>query len=211
MAWREAWDVPGQLQRDSGMAPLAGQGVPEGRLPGAPETHTIAKGKGKMQNCPNCHSENMDGQVFCQHCGVALIPMPLSTRQFAGQGQRSGTGTLPEDGVVMLHIDGEEMPHTIQLRDTLVLGRFGQRSTDAHTTFFDLTPYHAEEKGVSRRHARLPRHPENRTLTICDLSSTNGSHLNGESLPPSEERLVKDGDEILLGKLKLYIYFRYQD
>lgn len=162
-----------------------------------------------MQSCPNCHTDNLEGVVFCQHCGVALVPVPISTRQINRQGDRVGTGTLPADNVVMLHIEGEEIPHTVQLHDVMVLGRFGEPSAEKSITYFDLTPYHAEEKGVSRRHARLTRNAANQSLTFSDLNSTNGSHLNGEAVPPSVELPVRDGDEILLGRLKLYIYFRY--
>lgn len=162
-----------------------------------------------MQHCPNCRTDNLDGVIFCQHCGMALVPVPISTRQFTREGDRVGTGTLPTDNVVMLHVDGEEMPHTVQLHDSLILGRFGEPSPDSAVTFFDLTPYGAEDKGVSRRHARLTRHPANQTLTLCDLNSTNGTRLNGEVAPSSVEMPVRDGDEILLGRFKLYVYFRY--
>lgn len=40
-----------------------------------------------------------------------------------------------------------------------------------------------------------------------DLNSTNGTRLNGEPLAASAERRVQDGDEIMLGRLKLYVYF----
>lgn len=161
-----------------------------------------------MQKCPNCHQQNMEGVVFCQHCGVALIPVPIATRQFDDQ-DRTGTGTLPGDGTVMLHIDNEEFPHTIQLRDNLLLGRFREGGDDTALIYFDLTPYSGEEKGVSRRHARLRRDANTNTLYLMDQNSTNGTKINGEALAPTVETQIHDGDEIMLGRLKLYIYFQH--
>ena len=48
-----------------------------------------------------------------------------------------------------------------------------------------MTPYGADDLGVSRRHARLLR--DQKAVYLTDLNSTNGTRLNGESLPSSVE------------------------
>jgi len=75
------------------------------------------------------------------------------------------------------------------------------------TTFINLTPFNAEDAGVSRRHARLLR--DNRAIYISDLNSTNAPNSMGNAGSGLEKR-VRDGDEILLGRLKLFVYFQRQ-
>jgi hypothetical protein len=157
-----------------------------------------------MQLCQHCGQTNREGMVFCQRCGVALIPLPLSTRQLMGEDVHSGTNELGADGVIMLQIGPDDMPITVQVRQEVVLGRMSEQSDT--TTYINLTPYGADEHGVSRKHARLLR--DNKALYLADLNSTNGTRLNGEILPSGVERRLRDGDEITLGRLKLFVYFK---
>jgi pSer/pThr/pTyr-binding forkhead associated (FHA) protein len=69
-----------------------------------------------------------------------------------------------------------------------------------------MAPFGAAEQGVSRRHAII-RRGEN-TLTLIDLGSTNGTHLNGQRLTPNQPRVLRDGDEIRMGRLVFHIYFK---
>jgi pSer/pThr/pTyr-binding forkhead associated (FHA) protein len=46
------------------------------------------------------------------------------------------------------------------------------------------------------------------TLTLVDLGSTNGTHLNGQRLIPNQPRVLRDGDEVRLGKLVFHIFFK---
>ncbi|MBE2267693.1 MAG: FHA domain-containing protein, partial [Anaerolinea sp.] len=70
----------------------------------------------------------------------------------------------------------------------------------------DLAPYGAVEKGVSRIHAAILRTEE--ALIIMDKGSANGTHLNGQRLVPQQPRVLRDGDEIRLGRLVARIYFK---
>jgi predicted component of type VI protein secretion system len=70
----------------------------------------------------------------------------------------------------------------------------------------DLTPYMAQEKGVSRQHAVL-RAPPDGGLTIEDIGSSNGTALNRERLIPHTIHPVRSGDHIMVGALELEIYF----
>jgi pSer/pThr/pTyr-binding forkhead associated (FHA) protein len=55
------------------------------------------------------------------------------------------------------------------------------------------------EAKVSRRHARISY--RNGQYAIEDLGSTNGTFVNrGRRLKPGESHLLKDGDEIIVGK-----------
>ena len=98
-----------------------------------------------------------------------------------------------------------DYPDAIRLdaQDEILLGRSDPKS-DAIPTF-DLAPFDGAEQGVSRRHAVIQRSED--TLTLTDLGSTNGTFLNGQRLVASQPRVVRDGDEIRIGRLVLHIFF----
>lgn len=65
----------------------------------------------------------------------------------------------------------------------------------------DLTPYGAEEGGVSRLHARLSQSGDQ--WTIEDLESTNFTFVNGKRIQPKNPTPLNDGAEIRLGRVAL--------
>jgi len=156
-----------------------------------------------MQVCAHCGKENQEGTLYCDRCGVALGPMPLATRQLStDEAARLTTSALGPEGVLILQIGPNAAPVMIQIKKEIILGRVTDFSEGV--TYINLTPYGADESGVSRRHARLMR--DNNAIYLMDLNSTNGTRLNGEPLAASTERRIQDGDEVMLGRLKLFIY-----
>lgn len=65
----------------------------------------------------------------------------------------------------------------------------------------DLNPHGALDNGVGRRHLRLL--VQGGQLLIEDLDSTNGTMLNGQRLAPRQPQPLRDGDQIVVGKLLL--------
>jgi hypothetical protein len=88
---------------------------------------------------------------------------------------------------------GTEFPLT---NDESTIGRW-----DADNGVFpdvDLDA-HDEDAKVSRRHARIRR--SNGMYSIEDLGSTNGTYVNrGRRLLPGNAEVLKDGDEVIVGK-----------
>ena len=65
----------------------------------------------------------------------------------------------------------------------------------------DLDAYDTEAK-VSRRHSRIVFN--NGIYSIEDLGSTNGTYINrGRRLIPGNSHVLKDGDEVIVGKIFL--------
>lgn len=54
------------------------------------------------------------------------------------------------------------------------------------------------DPGVSRRHAMLRLDADG--ISVMDLDSTNGTMVNHTELPPDSRRLLKNGDEIIVGR-----------
>lgn len=75
---------------------------------------------------------------------------------------------------------------------------------DPVSNFFpeiDLNPYGAIENGVGRRHIRL--FVQAGQVLIEDMDSTNGTLLNSQKLAARQPQLLRDGDQISVGKLLL--------
>jgi hypothetical protein len=116
---------------------------------------------------------------------------------------RWGTATLSPDAQIKLHVLGQHDPIWICLTNPLVLGRADQ--DNGIEVNVDLSPYGAAAQGVSRHHASLEL--IRKTVMLTDLGSTNGTFLNDQRLLPQQRRVVRDNDEIRLGKLIIHIYF----
>lgn len=168
-----------------------------------------------MKACPNCGTQNRVGLLFCEECGTNLNAVgpanaTLPTRQIQDDPNDLtskatwGSARFSQESSVLIHIRDATEPITVQPVSRTVLGR--NDSSGSVAPDIDLTPYGALEKGVSRTHAAIERSED--TLTLLDLGSSNGTFLNGQKLIPDQPRVLRDGDEIRLGKLIAHIYFK---
>jgi pSer/pThr/pTyr-binding forkhead associated (FHA) protein len=153
--------------------------------------------------------------LFCEECGQNLAAdaqssATLPTRQLDVMPNELsakatwGTAKFTAGSSVLVHIRDAGDPLVLQPARRTVIGRAD--TTSPTQPDLDLTPFGALEKGVSRIHAAFERSED--TLTIVDMGSSNGTHLNGQRLLPDQPRVVRDGDEIRLGKLVAHIYFK---
>jgi FHA domain-containing protein len=164
--------------------------------------------------CPYCGHQDREGVFFCQECGQSLQSnlsnTVLPTRQLDATANSAaakatwGTARFGQDASIIIHIRDTTEPVVIQPAKQTILGRLDSTSTQRPD--LDLTPYGALEKGVSRIHAAIHRSED--TLTLVDMGSANGTHLNGQRLVPEQPRILRDGDEVRLGKLVAHIYFK---
>lgn len=164
--------------------------------------------------CPNCGHQNRVGLLFCEDCGSSLtssvINATLPTRQIDSSANKLtakatwGSARFSQGSEVVIHIRDATEPVILKPAVRTVLGRHDNTSTTRPD--IDLTPFGALEKGVSRTHAAIERSED--TLTLIDLGSSNGTYLNGQRLTANQPRVLRDGDEIRLGKLVAHIYFK---
>ncbi|MCI0713198.1 MAG: FHA domain-containing protein [Chloroflexi bacterium] len=158
-----------------------------------------------MQICTNCGTENLDGVVFCEKCGVALVAVSIGTKQLGGESPMAAGGErLDEENIILLHIHGEQDPLAIQVTDRVILGRTGGETDNA--PLINLDEHDAENHGVSRRHAMLTR--EGDRLYISDLGSTNHTYLNGNQLQEHDNLVLRDGDELTLGHMRMKVFYK---
>lgn len=169
-----------------------------------------------MQTCSNCSAENKEGEIICYRCGQLLSQGPVQeqsdtrilrneTKNLAFPSRMWGTSRLDSKSLVIFRIKGIAEPLQVYLDDEVTMGR----SSSSAEVDVDLNPYGASEKGVSRRHAKLKR--QNDTVTVTDLGSSNHTFINGQRIVPEEIRILRDGDELRLGRLIMNVNFGEQN
>jgi pSer/pThr/pTyr-binding forkhead associated (FHA) protein len=87
------------------------------------------------------------------------------------------------------------------LSGQVMLGRRDQENNSV--PHVDLTPFRAEELGVSRGHLTLSL--EGNTVMVMDNHSLNGTHQNGKFLQPGQPYTLKNGDELMLGMMTIQV------
>jgi pSer/pThr/pTyr-binding forkhead associated (FHA) protein len=105
---------------------------------------------------------------------------------------------------LLIQITGES--HTtvgMEVKEKIVIGRADSDVEDQPD--LDLIPFGAEQRGVSRRHVLISRDDD--SLFVEDLDSTNHTLLNGYALDPRQRYRLYDGDELVLGLMRLVVRF----
>ncbi len=166
-----------------------------------------------MVKCPVCQTEHPENTLFCDECGSYLLggnqkeTDPLAVAEVTWM-EREEMSEAPGVDVtsplsLKLTIPDSGRDVEVPLTKEVTIGRLDPAS--ASFPDVDLTTDDALDKGVSRRHAKITR--RGREVFIEDLGSINGTFLNREKLAPYRSYVLKSGDELQLGKLKLRVSF----
>jgi serine/threonine protein kinase len=148
----------------------------ERRLQAGPEAGGVTCGK--------CGGAVRETDAFCAHCGN---PSPAKSAK--------------PTPLRLTLVDGGAEPRAFTLdKESNLIGR-----ADPHGQIFpevDLTPLDGQTK-VSRRHARIYR--QGTSYFIEDLSSANGTYVNGNHLMPKHPHPLSDGDMVRLGETQMRV------
>lgn len=171
--------------------------------------------------CAECGAKNPDDVFKCQNCAASfaeatpsdanqtyLVTNLLSEEEIGSTPWKWGQFLFEKDYMLVLQIKDTNRQMMISPRSKIILGRNTQPSEDTQptdTTLVDFNPYDGLTAGVSRQHAVLSCNAH--LVTVTDLGSTNGTRINGKKLEPNTPRLLREGDELQLGKLKLTTRF----
>ncbi len=158
--------------------------------------------------CVVCGLGIREDVLTCPRCGAYFDPDSQDTLTLRRAMQAASTKSWPKGQVmgetgqlITLEIGGHVLP--LPACEELIFGRVTDR--DDFDPDIDLEPFQARECGVSRCHMILRR--RDKLIYVSDAGSRNGTWLNGHRLVPHAARLVRDGDEIQLGNLKMIIRF----
>jgi hypothetical protein len=153
-----------------------------------------------------------EGAKTCPRCGLPLNHAATNaTRALTNSDDEIGTPRWGTAGFnarmnLILKVHGFDKTFTFDAAQItkLTMGRVDPDTGESPVV--DLKECKAIEKGVSRRHASIVRR-DTGTLSLVDQDSDNGTYLNGQKLVPNQPRILRDGDEIRLGHLVLYVRF----
>ncbi len=163
----------------------------------------------EVLSCPTCALPYCSGAPVCVRCGALLIDgsqtqrvNPLDDQGDASLKQPLGDVFVADTTPITLEVGERYVILPIVAR--LVIGRLGS-SLNTDPPDVDLNQFSARDKGVSRRHCAITR--KGKLVYLCDLGSSNGTRLNGRRLFGDQARLLRAGDELELGRLKLLVRF----
>jgi len=168
-----------------------------------------------MIECPNCKQQEFVGTLFCSECGVRLVhvsPVPTGTALKEWTVQETITtkpafpeGPEVESGALLgLRVISSGIILSLLGRDNYTLGRAGKGQ--AIIPDIDLGQYDAYDHGVSRIHAEIHMRPDG--IYLIDLDSANGTLVNGKKLEAQRPCLVRHGDVLQLGRMRLQLISR---
>ena len=168
--------------------------------------------------CPSCKLANPVDAILCEYCGRPFdssVENYLRTMQIKRETkalskdleakEASQTRLVPSEGIAIFII-GQPKPVDIRLEKEFFVGRLTETTEEK---VVDLTAYDAFALGVSRRHLMVRR--VGNGYEVVDLSSRNGTWVNGETLVPQAPFPIQSGSQIRLGNLRLVVSFRQQN
>jgi hypothetical protein len=161
-----------------------------------------------LLSCPACKQPYQPDEVICSHCGTSLIRngqtgyLSLPIEPLEPGREPRGDAFINRQRPISLHVK----THMLMLPpvESLIIGRYSDSTSDAQPDV-DLDPLGAKEAGVSRRHIQITHRKD--MVYVSDLGSSNGTWLNGHRLFAHTARLLRSGDELRLGTLKITVTF----
>ena len=114
--------------------------------------------------------------------------------------QSAGTAALnvPVWKIALFSLEENDLSMGLSVSRPCVLGR---GTTDNSEPYFDLSPFAAFQKGISRRHVLIK--PDQTELQLYDLASTNGTWFNDQLVRAGEPVVLHDGAKLKIGSLIL--------
>jgi pSer/pThr/pTyr-binding forkhead associated (FHA) protein len=167
-----------------------------------------------MLTCSKCANKETSGMLFCSKCGEPFAtPVvgkkedvkavePLDTIDSSVIQSLSRSNKLDSSINIGIAVKIENRDLVIRIQKTEY--SFGRAALgQAVIPDFDLTPYDGLAKGVSRIHALILC--TEKEIFLRDLSSINGTQINGIRLSPNMDYPLKAGDMVSLGRLIISI------
>lgn len=176
-------------------------------------SHFASSGQNETTVCPTCGAPSSRNEPVCYACGRLLDLAPAGARTRALGGLVSEGFTLyyfDQNARLFLQVRGTSYAFELRPQDSLrplVIGRDG--GDGRLRVDVDLKSVGGDKLGVSRQHLAVRYDALARVVTVTDLGSVNGSHINGQRLHPGEVRALNHGDQLRLGKLMLLVTILY--
>lgn len=166
-----------------------------------------------MQRCSHCNAQQINGAIFCSECGASLLAGP--SRGEATAALSKGTSNFASVELIAPTMIAAPTPAARPTMALVVLNSGRRISLDASQDLLvgrkdnqrgiypdvDLGLDGGYDAGVSRRHAIITL--RGGSYVLEDLSSANGTFINGRRLQPQSSAPISSGDELKFGTLIL--------
>ena len=169
-----------------------------------------------MQVCPHCGRQSPDVEAYCYSCGH-ILPNALADAESDATGRlkdalyeameprrRWATAYFDRQSQLRLHFRDSDAVMVLDVDREIIVGR-AHSEPGVPLPDVVLWPDGGLEKGGSRNHLALRR--DHDTVVVSDMGSANSTYLNGQRLIPYEPRILRDNDELRLGRLVIRISF----
>jgi len=166
--------------------------------------------------CPHCGNKELEGALFCKECGSQLLietdglntteisrgfePEGFQTNQQPGYSSEFSFSPS-SDALATLHVADHNVYIPIMEEGEVILGRSSEGQPMIPD--IDLRKFKAFQSGVSRMHAAIRLYGNQ--ILISDLGSSNGTSVNDTKLEPYSPHPLKNGDTIMLGRMKIEV------
>ena len=165
--------------------------------------------------CPYCQHHETSGALFCSECGRKIIDVSDDSTQTAQYSQENSNtiDNIRHTAFPPSKFDSVEGLSLFLMNNEQIVDLAGKseytigRSTDDQPVVpdVDLTPHGAYDFGVSRLHATITIGD---MITLTDMGSINGTHLNGREIQPHSPHPLVHGDVLTLGKMKIQVLIK---
>jgi len=104
---------------------------------------------------------------------------------------------------LIIEIVGSSRILTLDVEQDVIIGRSDQ--ADNFSAGLDLTDFGAYQLGLSRKHARIRRN--GLQLELEDSDSRNGTFVNEQQIDPHIPYVIRNGDFVRFGNMKVQLRF----
>jgi pSer/pThr/pTyr-binding forkhead associated (FHA) protein len=169
-----------------------------------------------MPFCTACGRQNPDDARFCAQCGTRLVTPEATpdeapsdataTITFTG-GEKVDTSDRKLSPVDAAAVDALPPGHALLVvqRGPGAGSRFLLDEDEVHAGRHPESQIFLDDVTVSRRHAEFHRAGEE--FTVSDAGSLNGTYVNRDRI---DKVVLKDGDEVQIGKYRLVFFAGHQ-
>lgn len=142
-----------------------------------------------------------------QQDAIKAIAMKAEQQRLAQHHQAPADDNRPRfttDMMLRLDVIDSSQPIIVAVQGDVIVGR-ADNVTD-YVPDIDLTPFGAYRMGLSRRHALIRLQSDG--LIVKDLSSRNGTFVNGTQVKTGETLPFREGDELRFGNLAMRVSYQ---
>jgi ribosomal protein L37AE/L43A len=180
--------------------------TPDERL----QLQAVANHDSDQRNCPDCNAPYFVGDLLCTKCGFLFSTGDKTKRinqvemsaNLADKFGPIGPAIIGNQGAIVFEIKGQKIE--LPTSESVLIGRSSETAGSPKPDV-SLNAFGAKEYGLSRQHIRIDRHLD--IIYVTDLESSNGTYLNSRILTPHMKRIIRSGDELRLGELKIIVRF----